>query len=668
MSYDAEWLYNLLPAVYRIRDVEQGEQLRALLEVIAGQVAVLEEDLAQLYDDQFIETCAEWVVPYIGDLIGARLLYPLTPTTFSQRAQVANTLAYRRRKGTAAVLEQLARDVTGWPARVVEFFQLLATTQYLNHLRLDNHYSPDLRQHELLERLNTPFGRVAHTAEVRRIAPRRGKYNIPNVGLFLWRLQPYSLTNSPAFRLDERRYLFSPLGHNAPLCTHPNPESGIEHLAQPIHVPEPIGRRMLDDHLAAYYGLGRSLWLVVDGDVVPAEDVRACDLSDLPGGDWAHKPDSAIAIDPVLGRIAFPEDDEPPGEVRVSFHYGFSADMGGGEYERGDTLDPELQPVQAVTMPESIQDALDALDGSGVVEVGDSGRYEETLAVALGEGERLELRAANGARPLIVLGGEMSIHGEQGSELTLNGLLISGGTLRVSGALHRLRLVHCTLVPGLALSTEGEPEHPDEPSLVVESPETLVEIEHCIVGGLRVHDLARAQVANSIVDATDEEGVAYAGTSLDTTGAQLRILNSTVIGQVRTILLEEASNTIFLAEAALPDDGWDHPVHADRRQEGCVRFSYVPPGSQTPRRYKCQPASEADALRVRPQFNSLRYGDPDYGQLSQRCAVEIRQGADDEAEMGAFHDLYQPQRETNLRVALDEYLRFGLEAGIFYVT
>jgi hypothetical protein len=99
-----------------------------------------------------------------------------------------------------------------------------------------------------------------------------------------------------------------------------------------------------------------------------------------------------------------------------------------------------------------------------------------------------------------------------------------------------------------------------------------------------------------------------------------------------------------------------------------VRFSYVPPGSQTPRRYKCQPACKADALRVRPQFNSLRYGDPDYGQLSLRCAVEIRRGADDEAEMGAFHDLYQPQRETNLRVALDEYLRFGLEAGIFYVT
>ena len=34
--------------------------------------------------------------------------------------------------------------------------------------------------------------------------------------------------------------------------------------------------------------------------------------------------------------------------------------------------------------------------------------------------------------------------------------------------------------------------------------------------------------------------------------------------------------------------------------------------------------------------------------------------------MGAFHFLYQPQRESDLRTRLDEYLRVGLEAGIFH--
>jgi hypothetical protein len=36
--------------------------------------------------------------------------------------------------------------------------------------------------------------------------------------------------------------------------------------------------------------------------------------------------------------------------------------------------------------------------------------------------------------------------------------------------------------------------------------------------------------------------------------------------------------------------------------------------------------------------------------------------------MGAFSDLRQPQRETNLRVRLDEYLPFGLRPALIYVT
>ena len=132
MNPEADKVYQLLPALYRIRDAEQGGVLRALCEVLAEDIAVLRENLDQLYDDQFIETCADWVAPYIGDLIGYRTLHGVTERTRSARAEVANTIAYRRRKGTATVLEQLARDVTGWNARVVEFFQWLETSQYMN--------------------------------------------------------------------------------------------------------------------------------------------------------------------------------------------------------------------------------------------------------------------------------------------------------------------------------------------------------------------------------------------------------------------------------------------------------------------------------------------------------------------------------------------------------
>ena len=139
-------------------------------------------------------------------------------------------------------------------------------------------------------------------------------------------------------------------------------------------------------------------------------------------------------------------------------------------------------------------------------------------------------------------------------------------------------------------------------------------------------------------------------------------------------------------------------VEALRRQIGCVRFSYVPPGSAAPRRYRCQPELEiSDAHRrtarcgamsaahrprrprrqrsapksqalIRPLFVSRRYGDPGFGQLELRCAAQIRTGAESGAEMGAFEFLKQPQREANLRDALDEYLRFGLEARLVFVT
>jgi hypothetical protein len=107
-------------------------------------------------------------------------------------------------------------------------------------------------------------------------------------------------------------------------------------------------------------------------------------------------------------------------------------------------------------------------------------------------------------------------------------------------------------------------------------------------------------------------------------------------------------------------------VNAAQIQEGCVRFSYVPPGSHVPRRFECQPSDATPG--VRPRFTSRTSGHPAYCQLARSCPLEIRAGADDGSEMGVLHDLHQPQREANLRARLDEYLRFGLEAGVFYAT
>ena len=59
----ADRLYDLIPVVYRLRDAKQGYSLKALLRVIAEQVNLVEDDITQLYENWFIETCQDWVVP-----------------------------------------------------------------------------------------------------------------------------------------------------------------------------------------------------------------------------------------------------------------------------------------------------------------------------------------------------------------------------------------------------------------------------------------------------------------------------------------------------------------------------------------------------------------------------------------------------------------------------
>ena len=130
-AYYAERLWQLLPAVYRTADTDSFAApgpLRELLNRIGAQVAVVRRSIDRLWADQSIETCDDWVIPYIGDLLGTHLVGNLDAR--AQRLDVAKTIHYRRRKGTLEVLEELARDVTGWTAHVVEGFRRLARTRH----------------------------------------------------------------------------------------------------------------------------------------------------------------------------------------------------------------------------------------------------------------------------------------------------------------------------------------------------------------------------------------------------------------------------------------------------------------------------------------------------------------------------------------------------------
>jgi hypothetical protein len=740
MSPQQQKLFDLLPALYRLKDAQlsslsqqeavelrnlqntatpltpaQQQQfnqllaksrgpLESLLMLIDEQLAILADDLDQLYDDQFIETCAPWVIPYIGDLIGYKPVHGVATAVASPRAEVANTIAFRRRKGTVLVLEQVARDVTGWGAHAVEFFQLLATTQYMKHVRPNNRYSSNLRSSQAREFMNSGFDATAHSVDVRRVETMRGRYNIQNVGIFLWSLNAYSLTKVTATPVDTSGQFFrlSPLGADVPLFSNPVSQgANISSAARPVNVPARLTRAALCRDIqngagSTYYGEGNSLALYLNNSLISAYQIQVCDLAGS-DGNWANVPTAAspyvACVDPELGRIALP----PPATgsanpvVEASFCFGFNADMGGGEYPRSASF-AIAQETPALPFPDTatparyatLQDALNfAIANLGTslhaaVEIAGSDVYlpgriyaagSTTFQVTVPAGVTIELRAADESRPTFVFSSEMTVSGGANSTFALNGLLIAyqpatAGATPPAALVHapaattnhlaQLQVTHCTLVPGLALT--------NQPALIGEVPGLQVSISKSILGGLRLQQLAIASIADSIVDGGGSSSVAYANLDGASGGGSLTMTACTVIGKVHATVFSTVSDSIVWAGLATGDT-WTAPLLVDRKQQGCVRFSYVPTGSVLPRQFEC--VTEGPGI-AQPLFYSLHYGDPSYGKLLPATPEAIRRGADDGGEMGAFHFVLAPLRETDLQVRLKEYLPVSLELGIFY--
>jgi hypothetical protein len=169
-------------------------------------------------------------------------------------------------------------------------------------------------------------------------------------------------------------------------------------------------------------------------------------------------------------------------------------------------------------------------------------------------------------------------------------------------------------------------------------------------------------LADSIVDATDPTLVAYADLDGKSGGGALTLTGCTVVGKVHAEVVTLVSNSIVWAALAAGDI-WVSGLVADRKQQGCVRFSFLPVNAVTPRRFRCV---EQALASPQPYFFSLRYGNPTYMKMLACTDNLIRRGADDEGEMGAFHFVLAPQRESDLSVRLQEYLPVGLNIGIIY--
>jgi len=720
-SAQEERLYHLLPAFYRDRDQQQGEPLRALLAIAEDELQHLEWEIDAAYDNWFIETCDDWAVPYLADLVGVQGLIGENQRLFDQRRRVANTIRYHRRSGISGVLENALKDVTGRYTYVAEYQQRIAATQHMAHIR-PQMGTVDVRQLMPLALLGTPFesfprtGRIPHEShsQLERQDIAHVHYHPAGIGIFLWRLHYYPVDLSAAYNVETAGvdcFTFSPVGGDVPLHVRPQLHEDVERRAQIINLPGAITRAQfaadLQDYRehhskdeypvnTVYYGPDRSFSVIWPsaansrfvGDPASPFEIISADLSD-----WSVDlvpllladqvaAGRAVAIDVELGRIKFYVNEEITGKswirksgnfVGVSYTYGFGGDIGGGPYDRQDSLqalpgDAAGDFYAAVSknggdepVYRTLQKALEMWDlycadhpnPTGTIEFLDNGRYGGALPdIHLPVGARLTIKASDGKHPTVVTPSPIHpwrvVSDSEGTELFIHGLLVRMPLIFKGGI--DVHLEHCTVMVAedqfVALQVEGTP-----------TANLRFTLKRCITGQIRLPSIIRElAIEESIIDGGFSGGIAIQGSGdQGSSGPDARLDCTTILGQVHLRCLLHATNTIF--DGDVTAESFGEVSHC------CFATDLTVTDSQN------KPAlSTSNVRNVPPDFTSMRYGDPGYGQLSLRCPTAIWRGADDGAEMGVFHYLYQPQREDNIPAILEEYLPLGFDVDLYFVS
>ena len=223
------------------------------------------------------------------------------------------------------MLEQLARDVTGWPARVVEFFELLTTTQYMNHVRPHAAATADLRDADASgPRRPLPGRRVRVVGPHRGDAPDRDRRRaVQHPERRHLPVADRCPRGHPARRWstadgDGRRFRFDPLGTDSHALRRP-PDRGGRSPTSPSRStcpsPSPFGG--LRDHLADLLRAERlSILLRTQpspaAPPVPSNRRRRLRPVRRPGRPGvveqrARSGRARSSFDPRLGRVAYPD-------------------------------------------------------------------------------------------------------------------------------------------------------------------------------------------------------------------------------------------------------------------------------------------------------------------------------------------------------------------------
>ncbi len=136
-------LYDILPAYIRQQD-ETGHT-RDYLAAADTLLDRLYQTMRQHYADNFPDlplddtepAAQEWLLPYFADLLDVRLVSPLAE---GKRAEIAKAVAWRQRKGTLRVVDEVAEAIGQWEVVVQEAWRRLAMTPRLDEPLLPEAY------------------------------------------------------------------------------------------------------------------------------------------------------------------------------------------------------------------------------------------------------------------------------------------------------------------------------------------------------------------------------------------------------------------------------------------------------------------------------------------------------------------------------------------------
>lgn len=687
----ADRLYALLPAIMRLRDGERAAAergridyptradggpegpLHSLFQLLAIEVAALEAEVGTLEDSPFIETCPDWAVPYIGDLLRARIVD--TGAVGSARRQVAETIANRRGKGTARTLARRANNLAdGRPAEAVEYLHHVITAAHLDFPGQRRPATVALlgaagRAHTLPDTIGQ------HTVELRDMR-EGGRFAVPNVGIRVWpmRALPHAeVVPTPVAGGDPGRLRLSPTGADIVLWRRPDRDAAEVTRLHRREMPAPIPLRDAVDNPADYYGPDRSIALWIGGTLVDPGEIHFCDLSDAAadGSRWNARGTAAdlarIRIDPARGRLALPPARQglAPDAFRVLHHIGAVLPFGGAGSgptplalrPRADGSGPAIVR-EGVTRAEAEADLAAALAAPAAVRIDYGGTLAPPVALALPDAATVDIGAGGGVWPTLDLAAAWRLTGGRGSTLILSGLRLIGGALEIDTTdLASLVLSDLTLVPGLRLRPDGSPDAPTEPSLVIRQEGLEVVLERCVTGPIHVAPGVRLRLVDTIVDAPDPATAAITG--LVGPRGILSAERTTVVGDVAVRAMEEVSDTLFASRPGRT--GAEPPVRATHVQEGCVRYSAFPPGAVVPRPFRSHlPAAGAPG----PIFASLAYGTADYARLLPASPAAILSGGENRREMGAMNRASWGRLAAALGADAPDWTPFALGAGV----